>query len=355
MSKWPEEDLCRQAALMVVETLLQHRGALADPRQFTPPQLSNCINGVSKWAEVPRCREAALAVAEALLLRREELGTIEQFGAIGLATCLNGLSRWSEEALCRKAALAVANALLQGWDALNASGQLTPQRLANSLNGVSRWLQDDAAREVAIRIIGVLGSGGQPFGTFTMAELAQLANGTARFIQDADKADESADVDALQGEASAEWAQARLRELAAHLDSRPDRLAQADTRNVALIFKALANTQLYDGLRLLAHQGLTRLATLYGDTAFRTDNLEALASLAAGLLPVTRAPELKDYRADALRLLERIHPAVDRKIRLYLDARLASAADPRQPAAAKVPCRCASGATARRSAPAVPA
>ncbi|MDB0543230.1 type III effector protein skwp2, partial [Ralstonia solanacearum] len=336
VSKWPEEDLCRQAALMVVETLLQHRGALADPQQFTPQQLSNCINGVSKWAEVPRCREAALAVAEALLLRREELGTIEQFGAIGLATCLNGLSRWSEETLCRKAALAVANALLQGWDALSASDQLTPQRLANSLNGVSRWLQDEAARGVAIRVIGVLGSGGQPFGTFTMAQLAQLANGTARLIRDLDQADKGADVDAIQGEASVEWAQARLRELAAHLDSRPDRLAQADTRNVALILKALANAQLYDGLRLLAHQGLTRLATLYGDTAFRTDNLEALASLAAGLLPVTRAPELKDYRADALRLLERIHPAVDRKMRLHLDARLA-AADPRQPAAAKVP------------------
>ncbi len=328
VSKWPEEDLCRQAALMVVETLLQHRGALADPRQFTPQQLSNCINGASKWAEVPRCREAALAVAEALLLRREELGTIEQFGAIGLATCLNGLSRWSEEALCRKAALAVANALLQGWDALSASDQLTPQRLANSLNGVSRWLQDEAARGVAIRVIGVLGSGGRPFGTFTMAQLAQLANGTARFIRDLDQADKGADVDAIQGEASVEWAQARLRELAAHLDSRPDRLAQADTRNVALILKALANAQLYDGLRLLAHQGLTRLATLYGDTAFRTDNLEALASLAAGLLPVTRAPELKDYRADALRLLERIHPAVDRKIRLHLDARLAAAKVP---------------------------
>ncbi|WP_197340259.1 XopAD/skwp family type III secretion system effector [Ralstonia solanacearum] len=325
VSKWPEEDLCRQAALMVVETLLQHRGALADPRQFTPQQLSNCINGASKWAEVPRCREAALAVAEALLLRREELGTIEQFGAIGLATCLNGLSRWSEEALCRKAALAVANALLQGWDALSASDQLTPQRLANSLNGVSRWLQDEAARGVAIRVIGVLGSGGRPFGTFTMA---QLANGTARFIRDLDQADKGADVDAIQGEASVEWAQARLRELAAHLDSRPDRLAQADTRNVALILKALANAQLYDGLRLLAHQGLTRLATLYGDTAFRTDNLEALASLAAGLLPVTRAPELKDYRADALRLLERIHPAVDRKMRLHLDARLAAAKVP---------------------------
>ncbi|MCL9844390.1 XopAD/skwp family type III secretion system effector [Ralstonia solanacearum] len=336
VSKWPEEDLCRQAALMVVETLLQHRGALADPRQFTPQQLSNCLNGMSKWAEMPRCREAALALAEALLLRREELSTIEQFGAIGLAACLNGLSRWSEEELCRKAALAVAGALLQGWDALSASGQLTPRHLANSLNGVSRWLQDEAARGVATRIIGVLGSGGQPFGTFTMAQLAQLANGTARFIRDLDHACEAADVDAIQGEASVEWAQARLRELAAHLDSRPDRLAQADTRNVALIFKALANTQLYDGLRLLAHQGLTRLATLYGDTAFRTDNLEALASLAAGLLPVTRAPELKDYRADALRLLERIHPAVDRKIRLYLDARLASA-DPRQPAAAKVP------------------
>ncbi len=328
VSKWPEEDLCRQAALMVVETLLQHRGALADPRQFTPQQLSNCINGASKWAEVPRCREAALAVAEALLLRREELGTIEQFGAIGLATCLNGLSRWSEEALCRKAALAVANALLQGWDALSASDQLTPQRLANSLNGVSRWLQDEAARGVAIRVIGVLGSGGRPFGTFTMAQLAQLANGTARFIRDLDQADKGADVDAIQGEASVEWAQARLRELAAHLDSRPDRLAQADTRNVALILKALANAQLYDGLRLLAHQGLTRLATLYGDTAFRTDNLEALASLAAGLLPVTRAPELKDYRADALRLLERIHPAVDRKMRLHLDARLAAAKVP---------------------------
>ncbi len=336
LSKWPEEDICRKAALTVAYTLLRHRDALADHRQFTPQHLSNCINGLSKWPEENRCREAALAVAEALLLRRDELGDTGAFGAIGMAACLNGLSKWSEEETCRTAALAVAGALLQGWDTLSASGQLTPQRLANSLNGLSRWLQDAASQEVAIRIIGLLGSGGQPFGTFTMAELAQLANGTARFMLNLGEAGEAADAEAVQSDASVELAQARLRELAAHLDSRHDRLAQADTRNVALIFKALANTGLKDGLRLLAHQGLTRLTTLYADTGFKADNLEALASLAAGLLPVTRAPELKDYHADALRLLERMQPAVDRKIRLYIDAHLASA-DPRRPAAVEAP------------------
>ncbi len=105
---------------------------------------------------------------------------------------------------------------------------------------------------------------------------------------------------------------------------------------MALILKALASTGLKDGLRLLAHQGLTRLAALYAETGFKPDNLEALASVAAGLLPVARAPELKAYRADALRLLDQMQPAVDRKIRLYIDAHLA-AADPRRPAAAEAP------------------
>nr|WP_232520334.1 XopAD/skwp family type III secretion system effector [Ralstonia solanacearum] len=336
VSKWPEEDPCRKAALMAAEALLQRRAALGDPRQFTPQHLSNCINGLSKWPEEKRCREAALAVADALLLRQDELDNTGTFGAIGLATCLNGLSRWSEEETCRKAALAVAGALLLGWDTLTASGQLTPQRLANSLNGLSQWLQDGTSQELAIRIIGMLGSGGQPFGTFTMGELAQLANGTARFILQLDNAGEAADVEAMQNDVPIELAQARLRELASHLDSRPDRLAQADTRNVALILKALASTGLKDGLRLLAHQGLERLAALYADTGFKADNLEALASLAVGLLPVARAPELKNYHADALRLLERMQPAVDRKIRLYIDAHLASA-DPRQPTAARAP------------------
>ncbi|OAI76215.1 type III effector protein skwp2 [Ralstonia solanacearum] len=336
LSKWPEEDSCRKAALTVAETLMRHRHALADPRQFTPQELSNCINGLSKWPEAPGCREAALAVAEALLLRRDELGDTEAFGAIGLAACLNGLSKWPAEETCRKAALAVAEALLQGWDTLAAEGQLTPQRLANSLNGVSRWLRDAASQEVSIRIIGMLGSGGQPFGAFTMAQLAQLANGTARFILELGHAGEADDGDAIQSDASMALAQARLRELAAHLDSRPDRLAQAETRNVALILKALASTGLKDGLRLLAHQGLTRLAALYAQTGFKPDNLEALASVSAGLLPVARAPELKAYRADALRLLDQMQPAVDRKIRLYIDAHLA-AADPRRPAAADAP------------------
>ncbi|MGA4212269.1 XopAD/skwp family type III secretion system effector [Ralstonia nicotianae] len=336
LSKWPEEDSCRKAALTVAETLMRHRRALADPRQFTPQELSNCINGLSKWPEAPGCREAALAVAEALLLRRDELGDTEAFGAIGLAACLNGLSKWPGEATCRRAALAVAEALLLGWDTLAADGQLTPQRLANSLNGVSRWLQDAASQEVSIRIIGMLGSGGQPFGAFTMAQLAQLANGTARFILELGHAGEADDGDAIQSDASMALAQARLRELAAHLDSRPDRLAQAETRNVALILKALASTGLKDGLRLLAHQGLTRLAALYAETGFKPDNLEALASVAAGLLPVARAPELKAYRADALRLLDQMQPAVDRKIRLYIDAHLAAAA-PRRPAAAEAP------------------
>ncbi|MHA6882714.1 XopAD/skwp family type III secretion system effector [Ralstonia pseudosolanacearum] len=336
LSKWPEEDNCRKAALTVAATLMRHRRALADPRQFTPQELSNCINGLSKWPEAPGCREAALAVAEALLLRRDELGDTEAFGAIGLAACLNGLSKWPAEETCRKAALAVAEALLQGWDTLAADGQLTPQRLANSLNGVSRWLQDAASQEVSIRIIGVLGSGGQPFGAFTMAQLAQLANGTARFILELGHAGEADDGDAIQSDASMALAQGRLRELAAHLDSRPDRLAQAETRNVALILKALASTGLKDGLRLLAHQGLKRLAALNAETGFKPDNLEALASVAAGLLPVARAPELKAYRADALRLLEQMQPAVDRKIRLYIDAHLA-AADPRRPAAAEAP------------------
>lgn len=332
VSKWPEEARCRQAALALAEAL-SHRGTLADPRQFSPQQLSNCLNGVSKWPEENNCRQAALALAEALLQRRHELGHAGQFNAQGLSSCLNGLSRWSEEEICQQAALAVAEALLQRWDTLAGQGQLQPQQLASCLNASSKWLQDGTCQEVAIRIMEMLGSGGQPFSTFTMGQLAQLAHGTARFILALEEAAEAADaMDAAtsQGDEVLALARTRLRELAAHLDSRPDRLGQADTRNVAVIFKALANTRLKDGLRLLALQGLARLRVIHADTGFRSDNLEALASLAAGLLPLMRAPELtRKHRASALRLFEQMQPAVERKMRLYLETYPASSTAPR--------------------------
>ncbi|WP_247709213.1 hypothetical protein [Ralstonia solanacearum] len=77
--------------------------------------------------------------------------------------------------------------------------------------------------------------------------------------------------------------------LAAHLNVRPTGLDTAETRDVAMVFKALASTGLKDGLRLLATQGLQRLQTLQAGTQFRSDNLETLGSLAAGLLPLVRA------------------------------------------------------------------
>ncbi|KQV78905.1 type III effector protein skwp2 [Rhizobacter sp. Root1221] len=332
VSKWPEEARCRQAAVALAEAL-SHRGTLADPRQFSPQQLSNCLNGVSKWPEENSCRQAAVALAEALLQRRHELGHAGQFNAQGLSNCLNGLSRWPETEICRQAALAVAEALLQRWEVLAGQGQLRPRHVASCLNGSSKWLQEGTFQEVAIRIIEMLGSGGHPFSAFTMGQLAQLVNGTARFILELEEATEAADAMdavAIRSEESMALAQTRLRELAAHLDSRPDRLGRADTRNVAVIFKALASTRLKDGLRLLALQGLARLRAIHADTGFRPDNLEALASLAAGLLPLVRAPELaRKHRAGALRLLEQMQPAVDRKMRLYLETYPASSTAPR--------------------------
>ncbi len=64
-----------------------------------------------------------------------------------------------------------------------------------------------------------------------------------------------------------------------------------------MIFKALSSTGLKDGLKLLAHQGLQRLQALHAQTHFKPDDLETLGTLAAGLLPLVRAPELKPYGA----------------------------------------------------------
>ncbi|WP_157771977.1 XopAD/skwp family type III secretion system effector [Ralstonia solanacearum] len=335
LSKWPEDKACWQAAMVVAEALLLRKAELRDAEKFVPQGLSNLVNGLSKWPQSAVSRQAAVAVAGALLQRRTELGDPGKFNPQHVSNLINGLSRWPEDETCRQAAVAVAEALLQRRADLANAAQFDGQSLSSLINGLSRWPADPVCRSAAMSIMKVLGSGGRLFGSFDMAGLAQLSNGMARFPLALEKVhaadgEDNADEDLLQ------MAQARLRELAGHLDSCPDRLAQADTRNVALVFKALASSGLKDELRLLARQGLERLQALQEQTGFRPDNLEALGNLLAGLLPLVRAPELAKHRADTLRLLERMQPTVMHKVQRYIDVCL-TPTDPDKAMAANEP------------------
>ncbi len=365
LSKWPEADACRSAAEHLAARLAKDTGLR---QAMSAQQVANALNGLSKWPGAAACRSAAEHLAERLAT---DTGLRQAMSAQHVTSALNGLSKWPEADACRSAAEHLAEHLVkdaglrqamdaQGFaNALNALGKwpeadacqgaaehlaewlakdvglrhaMNEQGLANALNGLSKWPHNKPCQEAALSLIDVLGSGGRPFGTFGMGALAQLANGTARFavvMAEATSPDDDGPVDTTHS-----LMHARLRELAVHLNVRPGGLDSASTLNVALIFKALASTGLKDGLKLLAGQGVQRLQALHAQTRFKPDNLEALGSLAAGLLPLVRSPELKRFRTDTLLLLERMQVDVARKVQHYIDAHStppASAAQTRAP------------------------
>ncbi len=316
LSKWPDSENCRETAISLADRLSGDAGL----RQAMDAQgVANALNALSKWPEADPCRTAAGHLADRL---SDDAGLRHAMSAQHVSNALNALSKWPDAEGCLDAAVGLvarltADAGLQ--QAMNGQG------IANTLNALSKWPQDARCREAAVGLVETLGSGGRPFCTFGMRALAQVANGMARIAVTIKEAT-APDNDAEQPDsATLVLMHARLRELAAHLNVRPGGFDDAGTRSIAMIFKALSSTGLKDGLKLLADQGLRRLQALHAQTGFRPDDLEALGTLAAGLLPLVRAPELKLYRSSALRLLEQMQPDVARKVQNYADAHLASA------------------------------
>ncbi len=316
LCKQPESAPCRTAAEHLADRLTQDdrlRQALDGPKFATT------LNALSKWPESEACRTATEHLAERLV--RDDV-LRQTMDAQGVANTLNALSKWQEAGACRDAAELVAARLAKDTGLQQA---MSAQAIASALSALSKWPQDGACREAAASLVGSLGIGGRPFVAFGMGELVQLANSMARFslVMSGLMADEDA---GTPDESPLCLMHARLRELAVHLNVRLGGLDTASTLHVAIIFKAFASARLKDCLKLLASQGLQRLRDLHAQTGFKQDNLETLGSLAAGLLPLVRSPELKTFRADALRLLERIQPGVARKAQSYIEARIAPTA-----------------------------
>ncbi|AMP37615.1 XopAD/skwp family type III secretion system effector [Ralstonia solanacearum] len=359
LSKWPDAGACRAVAEHLAARLDNDAGLL---QAMTALGIANTLNALSKWPDSADCRKTAVSLAALL---SEDAGLRQAMDAQGIASVLNALSKWPESDACRAAAehLAarldkdaglrqamraqqVANTLnaLSKWpetDACRAVAEhlaarlaadaglrqaMNAQGIANTLNALSKWADNALCREAAVALVDALGTGGKLFGTFGMRALAQLANGMARIaltMKDAMAQDN--DAEPPDSSTTLALMHARLLELAAHLNVRPGGLNDAGTRSIAMIFKALSSTGLKYGLKLLADQGLQRLQALHTQTHFKPDDLETLGTLAAGLLPLVRAPELKPYRSTALHLLEQMQPDVARKIQDYADVHLASA------------------------------
>ncbi|MGE1003307.1 XopAD/skwp family type III secretion system effector [Ralstonia pseudosolanacearum] len=320
LSKWPDTDDCRLAA----ERLAAYLDKQADLRQALDAQgIANALNALSKWPDTAVCKAAADHLAARLA---EEADLRQAMDVLGIVGALGALSRWPEADTCRMAAERLAARLGREPELLRA---MSAQQFASALNALSKWPQSEACQQAALGLADALGGSSRPFGAFDMGSLAKLANGIARFAAGLAGAavpdDEDEDGDG-QANAALSMMHACLRELAAHLSVRPAGLDAAETRDVAMVFKALATAGLKDSLKLLARQGLQRLQVLHEQTRLRPDSLETLGSLAAGLLPLVRSPDLKPFRIDALRLLERMQPDVARKVQHYTDAHAASAA-----------------------------
>ncbi|MDB0511657.1 Type III effector protein (Skwp 4) [Ralstonia solanacearum] len=317
LSKWPDMDDCRTAAEHLAGYLVKQTALL---QAMDAQGTANTLNALSKWPDAADCKAAAGHLAARLA---DDADLRQALNALGVASALNALSKWPDMEACRVAAECLAVRLAKESDLRQA---MSTQQVASALNALSKWPQNETCRQAAIRLADALGSGGRPFATFDMAALAQLANGIGRFALCMPDAPSRDDDDEGLGDSARALLDGRLRELAAHLNVRPAGLDTAETRDVAMVFKALSSTGLKDGLRLLATQGLQRLQTLQAGTHFRSDSLETLGSLAAGLLPLIRARELKAFRADTLRLLERMQTDVARKMQHYVEAPPALAA-----------------------------
>ncbi|NEJ25726.1 hypothetical protein GR247_37440 [Rhizobium leguminosarum] len=301
-SKWPDEQKTREATVTIA-------GAIADGKLdgFLAQELANLVNGFSKWPAQAECGRGTLAVAREVLRRAGEHRLFE-FNPQNLTNLVNGFSKWPDEQKTREATVTIAGAI--------ADGKLDgfwPQAVANLVNGFAKWPQEPECYQALVEIARELGSKRRSFNTFSTLELARIASGLSRGIEEGETAGEVAEPALLKNP---------LRQLAHYLYAEK-RLQQADVHAIASIFKALGKAQLLDDLGALAQPGLDRLEVLLHAPGFELDNnLETMGNLCAALLPLARAtkPVLRGHRKSALNLLNAIQPVVELKIEAHLKA-----------------------------------
>ncbi|WP_425332366.1 XopAD/skwp family type III secretion system effector [Ralstonia solanacearum] len=301
LGKWPDSAIC----LATVERLavwLTDGSALA--QAMDAQGVAASLNGLSKWPASAACWAAAKRLL-AWLLSDAELR--QGMDAQGVANVLNAASRWSGEDVCRAVAEQLATRLVDEADLRQA---MNSQEVANSLNGLSRWPEQPNCRQAVLLLMARLGGTDLPWRKAEMSALSQAANAISRLFLSA------------QDEPEVQLpARAKLQDLAAHLDLYRKRFEEADTREIAALFKAMASAQLLHDMRPLARPVLERLTTLNHATGMREDSLETMGNLCLGLLPLARSPVLIAYRRRALSVLGAIQPIVARKVERFVQAR----------------------------------
>ena len=307
LGKWPEDDDGRKAAQTLARRIHRPEGLRDLLPQFNAQQVSNALNALGKWPEDDDGRKAAQALARRIHSPDGLRNLLPRFNAQAMSNVLNALSKWCDDDDGRQAAQALAQRISGSEGLRDLLPQFNAQVVANVLNALSKWPENDDIVQAAVVTVQSLGRGDLAWSRLQMLDMTQIANALSRFgtaVQDA------SDVHALM--------QRSLRKLADRLDCDEDALSQADVIGIGQVLKALSSMQLLEDIDALAARAMTRLRELHAQDDFRSQNLEALGNLCAGLLPLTRSPKLRTHRVEALALLDAMHPAVDRKIQLYL-------------------------------------
>ncbi len=321
LSKLPHDEHCRQALNVVAQAASARPHLLADPRAVKPRELVSLANALSKLPDDGCCRQALNAIAGAVPTRHRELADPLHFSAQALSNLANALSKLPDDAPCRSALQAVAQAVCVRQPELADPQRFSPQLLSNLANALVKQLEASECDQALFAVVQQLGSGGRAFGEFGMIELTQVAHACSRYAAAPSVAPEGHELALL-----------RLRQLGQHLSDHPEIIGNADTVAAANLLRVFGLPQLRDELRQLAGPALKRLDELHRTTEFKADDLETMGSLCAGLLPLLRGPQARgrQHRREALRLLDKARPVIDRKIDLHLASK-APAANVSQP------------------------
>src|SRR5258706_239330 len=299
LCKWPQEQDCQHAAILLaarLKTSDELRGSMS------AQEVANSLNALCKWPQEQDCQDAALELAKRLQVDDDLRG---EMNAQEVANSRNVLCKWPQEQDCQDAARQLA-VRLKTDDELR--GSMNAQNVANSLNALSKWPSETECRQAIVALAeGVGEGGGLPWREFDMIETAPCANALARLVK-ADEDDEPARLLALN----------KLNELAGHLDSHRQLIANAAALSIGVLLKSLASVQLHRSMRPLAVPAMVRLQQLCLSTQLRQASLETMGLLYTGLLPLARSPDLRRQRRRALALLDQLQPIVNGKIQEWL-------------------------------------
>ncbi|SUA93244.1 DUF1601 domain-containing protein [Pandoraea pulmonicola] len=343
LCKWPDEVDARDAALCVAQHIDKMGNALVD--KFNEHNIANALNALSKWPEQAAALRSAQRLAQHIVGPNKV--ALDAFSVHGISSILNALSKWSDDADARSAMSCVAQHIVKTGNAL--VGKFGIQDITNSLNALSKWSDQEDARDaaqcLAQHIAGLnnaaldrfdaqnianilnalskflsveacghamwaffehLHSRDEPWASYRLIELGQVANAVARLaMQRADQV-----LPAILAEL--------LQSMGDHVHAH-NMMRDAEALQIATTIKAMAALQLHKTLATLAPSTLARLHRLL-PTGLPGDNLETLGNLCAGLLPLLRNNSLSRYRTETLHVLMALHPHMARKAACFISA-----------------------------------